>query len=540
MIFKNYTTDYLQSLLNTVGKNSEYFQSINKELELRNIDYEWIDNQIYNIQTIGRSYRIADNVKAFMNHYGLDEETFIQISDVSICSIIDKDKAKVLVLVDRIDQWNRQYTFGRFTKEETYSNIHELVKEYLSYKSNVKKDLQELLDKQDSHDKNKVVTEIMRHYNAPRETAEEIYKVAAQCDKEITEIRNDKILSPSQVKALVDDITYNCREIVHKKIDNHSTEIAIKEWLNSLKYGTMDEFYATFLSLNDVHLDKCEQQDVKLNQLLRSKMLHYHTNLLSLQNSYISKPSNLKTILDVFLQQNKKIYQDVHKTLQQYKESQKEKQQQAKKLLLDLMHVDDDSDAKAMLEHLRNKMHVNTSKQEQPSEKVKENPLDAVKEALADCYSKLDGIETIMDGCHEHLQNLECDTFSLTNIILTLMDNGYDHTKEVLSDKMDIQTYLKQYKTIQLSVGRFRGIVEAISNLAGAEDVIIVPENHHKQQYAHLSSVIITPNELHLIPDAADIGYVYVDYYKTIFDSEMKSIYEKLGKSCNQFFIMLG
>jgi hypothetical protein len=52
--------------------------------------------------------------------------------------------------------------------------------------------------------------------------------------------------------------------------------------------------------------------------------------------------------------------------------------------------------------------------------------------------------------------------------------------------------------------------------------------------------VVITPNELHLIPEHCPIGNIYIDYHRTMFDTEIKNIYEKLGRSPNQFFIMVG
>lgn len=535
MNLQNYTTDYLQSLLKTVGKHSESCKEIQNELASRHINYEWIDEQIIIMQDVGRSYLIADNVKTFVKHYGLDAESFNQLSNTSISSFVDEDKARVLLLVKKIQQWNKQYMFGLCSKAGTYLSIDKLLREYLSYRHNVKRDLLSLTSKKED-----TINDIINCFSVSHDKGEEIYNIYSKYNNEVKEIVNDKSLTNSQVQSIVKDITDDYQAVIRKIIDSDDTKVSIVEWLEDLKYDSLDDFYNRFLDSNDVQLDKIEQNDVQLNKLLKTHMMDYHTNLITLHHAHQDKNINPQVALDNFIEDNKLLYQEVQETLQQFTDSRKENQQQSKQLLLDMMNDDDDSDAIAMLEHLRNKMHVDTDKPEKPSEKVSGNPLDAVKEALKDCYGKLDGIETMMEGCHEHLQNLESDTFSLTNIILTLMDNGYDHTKEVFSNNMDIKTYLKQYKTIQLSVGRFRGIVEAINNLADANDVIIVPENHHKQQYAHLPSVLITPNELHIIPDDAKIGNVYVDYYKTIFDSEMKSIYEKLGKSYNQFFIMLG
>jgi hypothetical protein len=528
MNLKNYTTDYLHSLLKTVGKNSESYNEIQNQLASRDIDYEWIDNQIIIIQDVGRSYIIADNVKTFVKHYGLNEAEFNQLSNTYISSIVDEDKAKVLLLVKKIEQWNKQYMFGNFSKAETYLSIDKLLREYLSYRHNVKRDLISFTSKKED-----TINDMINYFSISRDKGEEIYNIYTKYNNEINEIIDDKSLTNSQVQSFVTDITADYQAVISKIIDSDDIKESIDEWLEELKYDSMDEFYEKFLESNDVQLDKIEQNDEQLNKLLKTHMMDYHANLITLYNANQDKNTNPEVALDVFIKDNKLVFQEVYQTLKQFDDSRKETQHHAKQVLLDMMD-DDDTEALAMLERLRGK------KPEKPSEQVKENPLDAVKEALKDCYRKLDGIETMMEGCHEHLQNLESDTFSLTNIILTLMDNGFDHATNVFSDKMDIPTYLKQYKTIQLSVGRFRGIVEAINNLANANDVIIVPENHQKQQYAHLSSVVVTPNELHLIPDIAKIGNVYVDYYKTIFDSEMNSIYEKLGKNQHQFFIMLG
>jgi len=530
MNLKNYTTDYLPSLLKTVGKHSESFKDIQNELASRDINYEWIDEQIIIMQDVGRSYLIADNVKTFVKHYGLDEKSFNQLSNTSISSIIDEDKARVLLLVKKIQQWNKQYMFGQFSKAETYLSIDKLLREYLSYRHHIKRDLISLTSKKED-----TINDVINFFSVSRDKGEEIYNIYTKYNNEINEIIDDKSLTNSQVQSFVTDITADYQAVISKIIDSDDIKESIDEWLEELKYDSMDEFYEKFLESNDVELDKIEQNDVQLNKLLKNHMMDYHANLITLHHAHKDKNINPKEALDNFIADNKLLFQEVHETLQQFADSRKEKQQQSKKLLLDMMDDDDDSAAIAMLERLRGK------KPEVQIETVKENPLDAVKVALNDCYGKLGAIETIMDECHEHLQNVDSEpAFSLTNIILELMDNGYDHVTEVFSDKMDIPTYLKQYKTIQLSVGRFRGIVEAINNLADANDVVIVPENHQKQQYAHLPSVVITPNELHIIPDDAKIGNVYVDYYKTIFDSEMKSIYEKLGKNQHQFFIMLG
>ena len=252
-----------------------------------------------------------------------------------------------------------------------------------------------------------------------------------------------------------------------------------------------------------------------------------HDALLELKHD----TKNSKTeALKIFNDTNHSIYESFKNEWLSIKKTMKENNQKAKQFLLDMMNEDENN-----IDNQIDEIFDNIRK---PDESVS---LKNVKETLDSCY---DSLNVIMDKVHDVYDALDTvpknKESSLSDIILMLMDMKKDYVDKQFTERSDLYNYLKLYKTIQLSVGRFRGITDALHKLSKSVDIIVVPENHHKQQYSQLPCVVINPNELHLIPEHCPIGNIYIDYHRTMFDTEIKNIYEKLGRSPNQFFIMVG
>lgn len=538
MHLSNYKTEYLQNALKHLNKNNETYGEIVKELESRkSVDSEKALNAINELKAINSAYLSATkDIDVFLKHYKLPNH----LNYAQLRPFIDLDKQKISETLKLYEKCIRQYIWENVSYHGVYEKTCKMLDDYDDFFNDNRKKLIALLDKPEASpavDFESAHKAVMEKFNVDYDTAKKLYDSCKKYESDSNSITSEYTegrLSESQLHEIQNDIFQDLSAVIDNTILNCHSKQHVDIWLSYLDYSH-DAMQELFLKQNDIVLDNVDKQNLGLQEIIHNHMLKFRDAIVELK-----KVDNYVKGLEALTDKHKRIGESFNKEWQLLKDKQAENQKKSKEFLLNMMEDDEDNeDALAMLNRLRQK---NVDSQSCEPSPVSQTDLKQVKASLDDCY---DGLNVIMDKVHEVYESLNhvrapSKESSLSDIILMLMNMNKEYIDNQYNKHSDLYNYLKLYKTIQLTVGRNRGITNAIHTLVKADDIIIVPENHHKQQYSQLPCVVINPNELHLIPDDAAIGNIYIDYYRTMFDSEIKSIYEALGKSNKQFFIMVG
>lgn len=528
MHLSNYKTEYLQNALKHLNKKNETYGFIEKELQSRNAnDYNTIFDKIQDLKNVYNQYQTMDNVTVFVNHYKLSSTV---VND-NLRSVIELDIQKISQLLKLYSKYERQYIWENVAYNRVYSAACKILEDYANFQNDIIRTIESWSNKEDATvQKYDAIHNIMDEHDVDFETGDKLYQSYQKFindEESVIQQYHEGKLTKSQHDAIVNDM-YNDYTTIAEKIikDNHSKQ-EIDKLLTYLDYPFNEFKEVVFLKHNDILIDNVDRQNLALSESIDNHVVKVHDALLDLKHD----TKNSKTeALKIFNDTNHSIYESFKNEWLSIKKTMKENNQKAKQFLLDMMIEDENN-----LDNQIDEIFDNIRK---PDESVS---LKNVKETLDSCY---DSLNVIMDKVHDVYDALDTvpknKESSLSDIILMLMDMKKDYVDKQFTERSDLYNYLKLYKTIQLSVGRFRGITDALHKLSKSVDIIVVPENHHKQQYSQLPCVVINPNELHLIPEHCPIGNIYIDYHRTMFDTEIKNIYEKLGRSPNQFFIMVG
>lgn len=469
-------------------------------------DYEVVFKKINHLKDIRIRYQNGNNLDVFLEEYGLSSS----IASVAwILNAVSEDRAKISELLQTYAKYERQYVWNSVSYNEIYAGACKLLQDYDDFKRNL---TQRIID-----DEHNTLSKIMQKYDVDAETASNIYVANQKYEKDSKSIlaeQKSNRLTLSQSTALQKDIINDYADVITKHVNNYHNQKKLQVWLKYLDYSYNDLVEA-FLQLCYVERDEIDKQDNNLSHIINLHIPKFIAPIRKLQDG----DSNVNQRLSELNNEHEQVFESFKIQYEQWRRERIEKQQKAKQFLLNM-----------------------TKENKNIFESSDEDPVSNIKESLDGCYDKLNEIMETMHDVYESLETVPKSHRdpALEDVILMLMDMKKDYIESLYTEHSDLYTYLKLSKTIQLCVGRTRGITNAIHRLVKAEDIIVVPENHHKQQYAQLSCVVITPNELHLIPDHCPIGNIYIDYCKTMFDAEIKSIYEALGRNHKQFFILVG
>ena len=531
MNLSNYKTEYLQNALKHVNKNNETYGAIMQELDARKLNpAEQSSLEIDNLKHIKYQSNATD-VDIFLKHYNLSTN----LSYEQLRPFIELDKNKIADILKLYQKYVKQYIWHNVTYQGVYEAACRMLGNYANFQNMIKKHIEDLESNKhvatttntQTENIDETIHDLMEEFDVDFATGEKLLKAYKKYENDelsVTQQYHDGKLTSSQHDAIIQDMHDDYEVITDKLVeDNHNKQQVDKllEYLN-LSHVELEE---AFLKYYDIVLDNIDKQSLGLQSIIHNHMLRFRDTIVSLKY-HDDYNSGLTRLHDA----HSNILESFYAEWQELKDKTAENQKKGKQFLLDMVDDDYDDDMPLLSKIRRD------AKQSAPTVDLK-----SVKASLDKCY---DNLNVIMDKIHNVYDAIDSapknNESSLSDIILMLMNMKTDYVDKQFTEHTDLYTYLKVYKTIQLSVGRFRGITDALHKLTKAVDIIVVPENHHKQQYSQLPCVVINPNELHLIPEHCPIGNIYIDYHRTMFDSEIKTIYEKLGRNHNQFFIMVG
>jgi hypothetical protein len=135
--------------------------------------------------------------------------------------------------------------------------------------------------------------------------------------------------------------------------------------------------------------------------------------------------------------------------------------------------------------------------------------------------------------------------YKMKELITLALEANREHRekfKNALQEMpLDYRT-LRDYCTVRLDIGHSTGKTTAIIELAGPNDLIVVPNERVKYRYKE--SVTICES-MRMVPSAkAPVGRafdsIWVEETMLYSNGALVAMYESLGHSYNQTFILLG